>query len=304
MKPTLLVLAAGMGSRYGGVKQIDAVGMHGETLLDYSIFDARKSGYGKVVFIIRKDIEHDFRERLFDRVARNMDAEYVFQSRESLLTADEIAKSTERTKPWGTVHAVLCAEKALNEPFTVINSDDFYGRTSYEIMGKYLSSVSVDSTEHSMVGYKLSNTMSLIGSVSRGVCVVKDGFLVNMRENTKIEYAPEGKIVSHLPEGDVFLTGDETVSMNFFGFTPVALDFFGKYFRDFIKENLLTAKGESLLPNAASEIVTKGLGKIKVFSTPERWFGMTYKEDKEIVHQNLMQKTQEGYYPEKLWEND
>lgn len=304
MKPTLLVLAAGMGSRYGGVKQIDAVGMHGETLLDYSIFDARKSGYGKVVFIIRKDIEHDFRERLFDRVARNMDAEYVFQSRESLLTADEIAKSTERTKPWGTVHAVLCAEKALNEPFTVINSDDFYGRTSYEIMGKYLSSVSVDSTEHSMVGYKLSNTMSLMGSVSRGVCVVKDGFLVNMRENTKIEYAPEGKIVSHLPEGDVFLTGDETVSMNFFGFTPVAMDFFGKYFRDFIKENLLTAKGESLLPNAASEIVTKGLGKIKVFSTPERWFGMTYKEDKEIVHQNLMQKTQEGYYPEKLWEND
>lgn len=304
MKPTLLVLAAGMGSRYGGVKQIDAVGMHGETLLDYSIFDARKSGYGKVVFIIRKDIEHDFRERLFDRVARNMDAEYVFQSRESLLTADEIAKSTERTKPWGTVHAVLCAEKALNEPFTVINSDDFYGRTSYQIMGKYLSSVSVDSTEHSMVGYKLSNTMSLMGSVSRGVCVVKDGFLVNMRENTKIEYAPEGKIVSHLPEGDVFLTGDETVSMNFFGFTPVALDFFGKYFRDFIKENLLTAKGESLLPNAASEIVTKGLGKIKVFSTPERWFGMTYKEDKEIVHQNLMQKTQEGYYPEKLWEND
>ena len=203
-----------------------------------------------------------------------------------------------------SVHAVLCAEKALNEPFTVINSDDFYGRTSYEIMGKYLSSVSVDSTEHSMVGYKLSNTMSLMGSVSRGVCVVKDGFLVNMRENTKIEYAPEGKIVSHLPEGDVFLTGDETVSMNFFGFTPVALDFFGKYFRDFIKENLLTAKGESLLPNAASEIVTKGLGKIKVFSTPERWFGMTYKEDKEIVHQNLMQKTQEGYYPEKLWEND
>ncbi|NLY07924.1 MAG: hypothetical protein GXZ16_06905 [Spirochaetales bacterium] len=304
MKPTLLVLAAGMGSRYGGVKQIDAVGMHGETLLDYSIFDARKSGYGKVVFIIRKDIEHDFRERLFDRVARNMDAEYVFQSRESLLTADEIAKSTERTKPWGTVHAVLCAEKALNEPFTVINSDDFYGRTSYQIMGKYLSSVSVDSTEHSMVGYKLSNTMSLMGSVSRGVCVVKDGFLVNMRENTKIEYAPEGKIVSHLPEGDVFLTGDETVSMNFFGFTPVALDFFGKYFRDFINENLLTAKGESLLPNAASEIVTKGLGKIKVFSTPERWFGMTYKEDKEIVHQNLMQKTQEGYYPEKLWEND
>lgn len=304
MKPTLLVLAAGMGSRYGGVKQIDAVGMHGETLLDYSIFDARKSGYGKIVFIIRKDIEHDFRERLFDRVARNMDAEYVFQSRESLLTADEIAKSTERTKPWGTVHAVLCAEKALNEPFTVINSDDFYGRTSYEIMGKYLSSVSVDSTEHSMVGYKLSNAMSLMGSVSRGVCVVKDGFLVNMRENTKIEYAPEGKIVSHLPEGDVFLTGDETVSMNFFGFTPVALDFFGKYFRDFIKENLLTAKGESLLPNAASEIVTKGLGKIKVFSTPERWFGMTYKEDKEIVHQNLMQKTQEGYYPEKLWEND
>lgn len=305
MKPTLLVLAAGMGSRYGGVKQIDAVGMHGETLLDYSIFDARKSGFGKVVFIIRKDIEADFRERLFDRVARNMEAEYVFQGRESLLSAGQIAASEGRTKPWGTVHAILCAKDVIAEPFTVINSDDYYGRQSYEILGSYLAGLGVDSTDHSMVGYMLKNTMSEMGSVSRGVCnVAGDGYLINMRENTKIEFDSDKRIVSHLPEGDVYLTGDETVSMNFFGFTPVAFDFFGKYFSDFIAEGCRTPKGECLLPNAASDIVTNGLGRIKVFSTPERWFGMTYKEDKEIVHQNLLKKTREGYYPEKLWEID
>ena len=304
MKPTLLVLAAGMGSRYGGVKQIDAVGAHGETLLDYSIFDAVKCGFGKVVFIIRRDIEADFRERLFDRVARNIDATYVFQSRESLLTDEEISRSVQRTKPWGTVHAILCARDEINEPFCVINSDDFYGRTSYEIMGKYLASIEPGSTDHAMVGYKLCNTMSPMGSVSRGVCIVNDGFLVSMRENTKIEFAPDGKIVSHLPEGDAILSGDETVSMNFFGFTPVAFDSFGKFFQDFIKANVDTPKGESLLPSAASDIVTSGQGRIRVFNTPEKWFGMTYKEDKEVVHQNLSQKTATGYYPEKLWAKD
>ena len=188
MKPSLLVLAAGLGSRYGGVKQIDPVGTHGEALLDYSVFDAKCSGYGKVVFIIRPDIEKDFRERLFDRTARNMDAEYVFQTHESLLTADQIKASEGRTKPWGTVHALLCAKDVIKTPFTVINADDFYGREAYGILGDYLSTLENDSTEHAMVGYLLKNTMSPMGSVSRGVCQVKDGLLQGMRENTKIEY--------------------------------------------------------------------------------------------------------------------
>jgi len=301
MKPTLLVLAAGMGSRYGGVKQIDSVGRNGETLLDFGVYDAKKSGFSKVVFVIRKEIEKDFRERLFDRIARNMDAEYVFQGLDSLLTEQQIELSKARTKPWGTVHAILCAKKEIKTPFAVINSDDYYGRESYSILGKHLSHLENDSTKYSMVGYKLKNTMSPIGSVSRGVCKVKDGLLVSMRENTKIEYRPDGSIVSHLPEGDVTLTGDEWVSMNFFGFTPEVFNYFGSYFDEFIKENVTTEKGESLLPNCSSEIVTKNKGSISFFTTEEKWFGMTYKEDREVVRANLNKKINIGYYPEILW---
>ena len=217
MKPTLLVLAAGMGSRYGGVKQIDAVGMHNETLLDFGVYDAAHSGYGKVVFIIRKDIEKDFRERLFDRIARNMDADYVFQSLDSLLTSDQIKQACDRKKPWGTIHALLCAKDAVKTPFTVINADDYYGRTAYQDLGAYLSTLENDSTAHAMVGYVLENTMSKSGSVSRGICSVKDGMLVSMEENTKIEYTADGGIVSHMDRGDETLTGKEVVSMNFFG---------------------------------------------------------------------------------------
>jgi len=301
VKPSLLVLAAGMGSRYGGIKQIDPVGAHGETLLDYSVFDANRCGYGKVVFIIRPDIEKDFRERLFDRIARNMDAEYVFQTRESLLTAQEIALSSERTKPWGTVHAVLCAKDAIKTPFTVINADDYYGCEAYGILGSYLAGLDNASTHHAMVGYLLKNTMSPMGSVSRGICQVKDGLLQGMRENTKIEY--EGsRIVSHLPEGDVYLTGEEWVSMNFFGFTPKVFEYMTEYFEKFIKENVSQPKAEVLLPNCAGEIVSKGLGTLKVFSSHDKWFGMTYKEDRETVRLNLAEKTKQGFYPEILWE--
>ncbi len=300
MKPVLLVLAAGMGSRYGGVKQIDAVGMHGETLLDFGVYDAQKSGYGKVVFIIRKDIEKDFRERLFDRIARNMDAEYVFQSLDSLLTPEQVALSAGRTKPWGTVQAVLCARDAVKDPFTVINADDYYGRDAFKTMGTYLSGVSADSTEHAMVGYVLENTMSRSGSVSRAVCTVKDDYLVNMVENTKIEYVGDS-IISHIDGKDVTMTGKEWVSMNFFGFTPAAFPAFDSYFGDFLKDNITAPKTECFLPNGASEIVTSGQGKIKFFTTNEKWFGMTYSEDREQVRQCLAQKIAEGYYPEKLW---
>lgn len=302
MKPTLLVLAAGMGSRYGGVKQIDAVGKNGECLLDFAAYDAKMGGFGKVVFIIRKDIEKDFRERLFDRVAANFNAEYVFQSRESLLTADEVAKTTERQKPWGTVHAVLCAQEKINEPFAVINSDDYYGREAFKTLGEYLSSIDNNSTQHAMVGYVLGKTMSKSGSVSRGVCSVKDGLLDGIVENTKIYYGEGGKIFSDLDDKTVPLTGDEWVSMNLFGFSPKAFEGFNEYWENFKKEGLYTPKKEALLPEAAGQIVQRGEGVIKFFSSTESWFGMTYPEDREIVKQEIAAKIAGGYYPEKLWD--
>ena len=292
MKPTLLVLAAGMGSRYGGVKQIDAVGMHNETLLDFGVYDAAHSGYGKVVFIIRKDIEKDFRERLFDRIARNMDADYVFQSLDSLLTSEQVKLAADRKKPWGTIHALLCAKDAVKTPFTVINADDYYGRTAYQDLGAYLSTLENDSTAHAMVGYVLENTMSRSGSVSRGICRVKDGYLVSMEENTKIEYTADGGIVSHMDRGDEALTGKEVVSMNFFGFTPKAFDSFTPYWEAFIKDNITQAKAECLLPNAAGKMVEDGEGTIKVLTSQERWFGMTYPEDKQLVMDELRKKIQ------------
>ena len=302
MKPTLLVMAAGLGSRYGGVKQIDAVGMHGETLLDFGVYDALNADYGKVVFIIRKDIEHDFRERLFDRIARNMDAEYVFQERTSLLTEDEASVSEGRKKPWGTIQAILCAKDAVKTPFAVINADDYYGRSAYSILGEYLSGLENSDTTHAMVGFTLKNTMSPSGSVSRAICIIKDGALVSMEENTKIEYTSDGGVVSHMPSGDVMLTGEEPVSMNFFGFTPKAFDSFMEYWEAFKRSSIREEKVECLLPNGVSEMVTSGEGSIRVFTTPDKWFGMTYSEDKAMVMSELRKKIEEGYYPEKLWE--
>ncbi len=301
MKPTLLVMAAGMGSRYGGVKQIDAVGMHGETLLDFGIYDAFHNGYGKVVFIIRKDIEHDFRERLFDRIARNMDAEYVFQSMDSLLTPDEVKKSEGRKKPWGTIHAVLCAKDVINTPFTVVNADDYYGRSAYQTMGKYLSGLENTDTTHAMVGFTLENTMSPSGSVTRAICKTKDGLLVSMEENYKILWK-DGKVISEKESGDVVLTGKEPVSMNFFGFTPKAFDSFISYWEDFKRNNITEPKKECLLPSGVSKMVEDKEGSIKVLTSDDKWFGMTYPEDKPMVMSALRAKIESGYYPQKLWE--
>lgn len=302
MKPTLLVLAAGMGSRYGGVKQIDAVGKNNECLLDYASFDARKAGFGKVVFIIRKDIEKDFRERLFDRVAANFDAEYCFQTPESCLSAEELKKvNPERSKPWGTIHAVLCAENLIKSPFAVINSDDYYGRDAFMTLGNYLGNLDPYSTEHAMVGYVLGNTMSESGSVSRGVCTVKDGYLDSIVENTKIFYK-DGGIVSDLNGQEIKFTGNETVSMNLFGFSLKAFERFHKYWDEFKANSLGELKTEALLPAAAGDIVKNGEGSIKVFTSTERWFGMTYPEDRVIVKQEIAKKGETGYYPEPLWE--
>ena len=302
MKPTLLVMAAGMGSRYGGVKQIDAVGMHGETLLDYGIFDAKNAGFGKVVFIIRKDIEKDFRERLFDRVARNMYAEYVFQSRDSLLTEEEALISKDRTKPWGTIHAVLCAKDVVKTPFAVINSDDYYGRSAYVTMSKYLSYLKNDDTTHAMVGFVLENTMSPSGSVTRAICNRKDGKLTDLVETFKIFWR-DGKVIYAFDDHEEILTGKELVSMNFFGFTPRAFDSFQAYWDEFKKNHIAEPKTECLLPSGVAEMIEKGEGSVEVLSSDDKWFGMTYPEDKPMVMASLRSKIESGYYPEKLWEN-
>ncbi|MBP5575826.1 MAG: hypothetical protein J6X67_03570 [Treponema sp.] len=302
MKPTLVVLAAGMGSRYGGVKQIDAVGRDGECLLDYAAYDAKNAGFGKIVYIIRKDIEKDFRERLFDRVARNMDAEYVFQNMDSLLTAEEAGRAAQRTKPWGTIHAVLCAEEKVKSPFAVINSDDYYGREAFNVLGKYLGSLDSQSREHAMVGYVLGNTMSDSGTVSRGVCSVKDGYLESITEHTKIGRV-NGKIISEFEGKEVEFTGKEWVSMNLFAFSLKAFEEFHKYWDNFKKTSLDQPKTEALLPVAASDIVRHGEGSIKFFTSSEKWFGMTYPEDREIVKKAIAQKIADGYYPATLWQN-
>lgn len=301
MKPTLLVLAAGMGSRYGGVKQIDGVGLHGECLLDYAAYDAKKCGFGNVVFIIRKDIEKDFRERLFDRVARNFAAEYVFQSREALLDGEQIRLSASREKPWGTAHAILCAEKAVKAPFAVINSDDYYGREALKTLGAYLSGIGADCREHAMVGYTLGNTMSRSGSVSRGVCSVKDGFLDSIEENLKIYYEGD-RIVSERPDGKADMTGTEWVSMNLFGFGLSAFESLRAYWRRFIAENVSSPKAEALLPDAVGGIIRQKEGTVRFFTSPESWFGMTYPADREIVRREIAAKIRSGYYPESLWE--
>lgn len=301
MKTTLVVLAAGLGSRYGGVKQIDAVGLHGECLLDFATFDAKKVGFDSVVYIIRKDIEKDFRERLFDRVAKNFDARYVFQEKTSLLSEKQIELSYNRAKPWGTIHALLCARDVVDCPFAVINADDYYGRSAFETLHAYLASISNDSTEHAMVGYILGNTMSKSGSVSRGVCTVENDYLKTIVENLKIYYEGE-KIVSEIDGEKKLLTGKEWVSMNLFGFSPRAFHSFGAYWDAFISQNVSEPKKEALLPVAAGELIAKGEGKIKFFSSTENWFGMTYPEDRELVKQKIATKIRENYYPEKLWE--
>ena len=300
MKPTLVVMAAGMGSRYGGVKQIDGVGLYNEALLDYSVFDALRSGFEKIIFVIRKDIEKDFRERIFDRIAAHCDAHYVFQELTTLLSDKHIASSKDRTKPWGTVHALLSAKEKINTPFCVINADDYYGREAYTIMADHLQEIDNHSTEHAMVGYVLKNTTSTSGSVSRAICSVKDSYLVSMRENKKI-YHQGDAIISDIDGEKKILSGDEWVSMNYFGFSLASIPFFEQYFEDFLQKHISTEKEECYLPEAASLLVNTNQGKIKFYTTTEKWFGMTYLEDREIVKKELARKRSRGDYPDRLW---
>ncbi|MFA7371512.1 MAG: hypothetical protein WCY78_06250 [Sphaerochaetaceae bacterium] len=300
MKPTLVVMAAGFGSRYGGIKQIDAIGLDNEALLDYATYDALHNGFGKIVFVIRKDIEKDFRERVFDRIAANCDATYVFQELDSLLSAQQIEASQGRTKPWGTVHALLCAKGEIDRPFSIINSDDYYGREPFALMGQHLSALDNSSVEHANVGFILRNTTSLNGSVSRAICEVEEGYLVSMQEHKEI-YHKGTAIYSKVDAKEILLTGDEYVSMNFFGFAPTAIDFYEEYFQEFLKTAVTSEKEESYLPEGANLIVKRGLGRMRFYTTGEQWFGMTYQEDRDLVKQKIKEKVEQGIYPKKLW---
>jgi len=302
--PILVVLAAGMGSRYGGLKQMEKIGKGGEVLLDYSVFDAVKSGFEKIVFIIRHDIEEDFRRLVLARMESKVKCELAFQDPDTLIPSDifRAAQEAGRTKPWGTGHALICAADKLDSPFTVINADDFYGREAFAVMGKHLIGGESGS---SIVPYKLEKTLSPQGTVSRGVCEVGSGFLVSVDELTAIE-KKDGKIFNTAPDGSVReLLPDTPVSMNFWGFSPDILPEFKKYFDDYLKNFAADPAGqiksECFIPKAVDHFIKQGLTKVKVLSADSHWFGVTYKEDREAAVNKLNEMESAGVYPSVLW---
>lgn len=300
MKPTLFVLAAGMGSRYGGLKQLDGLGPHGETIMDYSIYDAIRSGFGKIVFVIRKDFEADFRAKILSKYENHIPVEVVFQALDNL--PEGFVCPEGRTKPWGTNHAVLMGKDVIKEPFAVINADDFYGRNSFEVIAKELSTPKSRKGDYCMVGFRVGNTMSESGSVARGVCDNKDGFLTTVVERTAIAYNEKHEISFTDENGkEQILDPSTPVSMNLWGFTPDYFEFSEKYFVDFLKENINTPKAEFFIPLVVNELVTKGDASVKVLDTDSKWFGVTYAADRQGVVDKFAELHANGEYPEKMF---
>lgn len=299
MKPTLVILAAGMGSRYGGLKQIDGVGPNEEAIIEYSIYDAIQAGFGKVVFIIREDIAEAFKSNFANRFEGHIEVDYVFQELDKL--PEGLALPSQRQKPWGTGHAMLMAKDAVNEPFAIINADDFYGRDAYKVIADFFKDQTVDSKEYCIVGYHLNKTLSDFGSVSRGVCVsTDDGYLASVTERTDIA-RKEGKIYFTEDSKDHELAEETLVSMNFWGFSPTVFEYTEKYFVDFFKERSQELKSEFYIPLIASNMIASGEGKLKVLSSEAQWFGVTYREDKEFVQGEIAKLIEQGVYPKNLW---
>ena len=303
MKPTLFLLAAGMGSRYGGLKQLDGLGPHGETIMDYSIYDAIKAGFGKLVFVIRKDFEQDFREKIISKYEGHIPCELVFQSIDKL--PEGFICPEGRQKPWGTNHAVMMCEDVINEPFAVINCDDFYGRDSYRVMGEFLSNLPEGSKNtYAMVGFRIGNTLSESGTVSRGLCGTDENqLLTSVVERTKIERR-EGEVKYIDDNGEWTATPENTpVSMNFWGFTP---DYFGyskSYFVDFLSDskNMENLKSEFFIPLMVDKLIKEGTATVKVLDTTSKWFGVTYPEDRQSVVDKIQALIDAGEYPDKLF---
>lgn len=299
MKPTLFVLAAGMGSRYGGLKQIDGLGPSGETIMDYSVYDALRAGFGKVVFVIRKDFEEAFRKVVISKYADKVPCEVCFQSVDSV--PEGCTFNPERTKPWGTNHAVLMAKDLIKEPFAVINADDFYGRESFQVLADYLKSVEGTTGKYCMVGYRVANTLSENGSVSRGVCATdENGFLTDVVERTKIEKVGD-KIIYTEDGVDTEISPNSPVSMNMWGFTPEYFDYVEKAFVEFLKTRGQELKSEFYIPTLVNDMIRNGEATCKVLDTTSKWFGVTYAEDRPQVVMKINNLVKEGVYPEKLF---
>jgi len=299
MKPTLLVLAAGMGTRYGGNKQLDMVGPSGETIIDYSIYDAIRAGFGKIVFVIRRDIEEQVRERFDERLKGKVEVDYVFQ--EITNVPEGITVTPERKKPWGTSHAVLVAEQKIKEPFGVINADDYYGVDSFKILHDFLVN-DKDPNCYCIVGYKMKNTLSEHGNVNRGVCSTgNDGLLKSVVETINIEKTSFGAQAPDANGKMQKFTGEEIVSMNLWGFKQSCFKFLEEEFRSFINKSGMDLKSELYIPTSLDRFVRNGQITIKVLMTNEKWFGVTYREDKPSVVESIKKMVSEGVYPAKIY---
>ncbi len=303
-KPVLVIMAAGMGSRYGGLKQLDPVGSHGQLIIDYSIYDAKRAGFETVVFVIKPEIEADFKEAIGDRVSKVMDVKYAYQLKEDLPEGYSVPAG--RTKPWGTAHAALAARNIVDGPFAVINADDYYGPEAYQEIYNYLSThADGDMYEYVMVGYLLKNTVTENGTVARGVCEeTADHFLTQVTERTKIEKGEPPRYTED--DGDTWtdLSADTIVSMNMWGFTRSFLDEALARFPAFLDKTLAEnpEKGEYFLPTVVSQLIDEGKARVKVLRSEDKWYGVTYREDKPTVVAAITEKTAAGLYPDRLWE--
>ena len=290
---TLLVMAAGMGSRYGGLKQLDAVGPNGETIIDFSVYDAIRAGYNKVVFIIREDFEKQFKEKISNKYQDKIKVEIVYQDLHDLPNFFNCPK--DRSKPWGTGHAILAARNVISEPFAAINGDDFYGRESFKIINDHYSSVY---SGFAMAAFQLDKTLSDYGSVSRGICEQNLNQLVTVVETHGIKKSSAGNIEC---DRDISLLGNELVSMNMWGFMPSIFDHLEKMFNEFLDENISDLKSEFLIPSVVNDLIEKNIEKVQVLKTKSTWFGVTYIEDKPFVKNQIKELIQTGIYPEKLF---
>lgn len=303
IKPTLLILAAGLGSRYGSLKQIDSIGPSGERIIDYSVYDAVKAGFGKIVYVIRESFEEEFKEVILDSLPPEIETDYVCQELHYIPKGVEYP--SERKKPWGTGHALMIAAPKIKEPFAVINADDFYGYESFKIAADYLSDNSENKkNEYALIGYRLRNTLSEFGSVSRGICEVdENNYMTSIVEIKEIKIENGGFIYKDENGEWQSLTGDENVSMNMFAFKPSVFDKFEKYFREFILSNYNDLKSEFYIPTAVDEMIRNNEAKVKVLESNALWFGLTYAEDKPIARDRMKELIDKGLYPSRLWSN-
>lgn len=299
MKPTLFILAAGMGSRYGGLKQLDTLGPSGETIMDYSVYDALRAGFGKIVFVIRHDFEEEFRKKIISKYEGHIDVEVVFQDINAL--PEGYKPNPERSKPWGTNHAVLMGKDVIKEPFGVINADDYYGADSFKILADFLRSVEGKKGEYCMIGFKIENTLSENGGVSRGYCQVSpEGFLTGVNECHGIE-RKNGRLIQIVDDKEVDFPEGANVSMNMWGFTPDYFDYSEKAFVKFLDAHGDELKSEFYIPTVVNELIHNGEATLAVKETPSKWFGVTYAADRPATVAQFRRLVDEGLYPEKLF---